>query len=180
MGYEKPSTKLTFYKAFFSSQWKFLIHTILQCMSAKRTSWNEFSSSMASAVICLSSGRKFNFSKYIFDSLVGNVDSPTNFYMYPCFLQCMIRKQVGDLSTHTVGNKMHKAFPLPVIEFPLAEEVPTASEESCHFQKKREATTVKIALLLKSRRNCLSKTVMLSSRSCSKEHQVVSELGEKL
>nr|GEZ15470.1 hypothetical protein [Tanacetum cinerariifolium] len=28
MGYEKPSTKLTFYKAFFSAQWKFLIHTI--------------------------------------------------------------------------------------------------------------------------------------------------------
>nr|GEW44103.1 ribonuclease H-like domain-containing protein [Tanacetum cinerariifolium] len=54
MGYEKPSTKLTFYKAFFSPQWKFLIHTKLQCMSAKRTSWNVFSSSMASAVICLS------------------------------------------------------------------------------------------------------------------------------
>nr|GEW04056.1 hypothetical protein [Tanacetum cinerariifolium] len=54
IGYEKPSTKLTFYKAFFSSQWKFLIHTILQCMSANRTSWNEFSFSMASAVICLS------------------------------------------------------------------------------------------------------------------------------
>nr|GEV77163.1 hypothetical protein [Tanacetum cinerariifolium] len=54
MGYEKPSTKLTFYKEFLSPQWKFLIHTILQCMSAKRTSWNEFSSSMASAVICLS------------------------------------------------------------------------------------------------------------------------------
>nr|GEU98214.1 hypothetical protein [Tanacetum cinerariifolium] len=103
MGYEKPSTKLMFYKAFFSSQWKFLIHTILQCMSAKRTSWNEFSSSMASAVICLSSGRKFNFSKYIFDSLVRNVDSPSKFYMYPRFLQLMIRKQVGDLLTHTTN-----------------------------------------------------------------------------
>nr|GEX62835.1 hypothetical protein [Tanacetum cinerariifolium] len=56
MGYENPSTKLTFYKALFSSQWKFLIHTILQYMSAKRTSWNEFSSSMASVVICLSTG----------------------------------------------------------------------------------------------------------------------------
>nr|GFD54723.1 hypothetical protein [Tanacetum cinerariifolium] len=56
MGYEKPSTKLTFYKAFFSRQWKFLIHTILQSMSAKRTSWNEFSSAMALAVICLSTG----------------------------------------------------------------------------------------------------------------------------
>nr|GFC83886.1 hypothetical protein [Tanacetum cinerariifolium] len=29
MGYEKPFTKLTFYKAFFSPQWKFIIHTIL-------------------------------------------------------------------------------------------------------------------------------------------------------
>nr|GEY95099.1 hypothetical protein [Tanacetum cinerariifolium] len=101
MGYEKPSTKLTFYKAFFSSQWKFLIHTILQCMSAKRTSWNEFRSSMAPAVIYLSSRRKFNFSKYIFDSLVRNVDSPTKFYMYPRFLQLMIRKQVDDLSSHS-------------------------------------------------------------------------------
>nr|GEW73459.1 integrase, catalytic region, zinc finger, CCHC-type, peptidase aspartic, catalytic [Tanacetum cinerariifolium] len=101
MGYEKPSTKLTFYKAFFSSQWKFLIHAILQCLSAKRTSWNEFSSSMASVVICLSLGRKFNFSKYIFDSLVRNVDSPSKFYMCLRFLQLMIRKQVGDLSTHT-------------------------------------------------------------------------------
>nr|GEW92971.1 hypothetical protein [Tanacetum cinerariifolium] len=45
-GYEKMSDKLTFYKAFFSPQWKFLIHTILQCLSAKTTSWNEFSSTM--------------------------------------------------------------------------------------------------------------------------------------
>nr|GEV54721.1 hypothetical protein [Tanacetum cinerariifolium] len=56
MDYEKPSTKLTFYKAFFSSQWKFLINTILQSVSAKHTLWNEFSSAMASAVICLSTG----------------------------------------------------------------------------------------------------------------------------
>nr|GEV63205.1 uncharacterized mitochondrial protein AtMg00810-like [Tanacetum cinerariifolium] len=98
MGYEKPSTKLTFYKAFFSSQWKFLIHIIL--MSAKHTSWNEFSSAMASAVICLSTGRKFSFSKYIFESLVRNVDSSSKFYMYPRFIQLIIQNQLGDLSTH--------------------------------------------------------------------------------
>nr|GEZ80460.1 synaptobrevin, longin-like domain protein [Tanacetum cinerariifolium] len=101
IGYENPSTKLTFYKVFFLPQWKFLIYTILQCMSAKQTSWNEFSSSMASAVICLSTSRKFNFSKYIFDSLVRNVDSSAKFYMYPRFLQLIIRAQVGDLSSHT-------------------------------------------------------------------------------
>nr|GEX95001.1 reverse transcriptase [Tanacetum cinerariifolium] len=53
MGYEKPPSKLTFHKAFFSVQWRFLIHTLIQCVSAKRTAWNEFSCSMASAVICL-------------------------------------------------------------------------------------------------------------------------------
>nr|GEY91434.1 hypothetical protein [Tanacetum cinerariifolium] len=101
MGYEKPSTKLTFYKTFFSSQWKFLIHTILQSLSAKYTSWNEFSSAMAFAVICLSTGRKFNFSKYIFDSLVRNVDRTSKFYMYPRFIQLLIKNQIGDRSTHT-------------------------------------------------------------------------------
>nr|GEV82358.1 hypothetical protein [Tanacetum cinerariifolium] len=32
---------------------KLLIHTLVQCVSTKRTAWNEFSCSMASAVICL-------------------------------------------------------------------------------------------------------------------------------
>nr|GEW03985.1 hypothetical protein [Tanacetum cinerariifolium] len=53
IGYEKPPPKLTFYKAFFSAQWNFFIHTLVQCLSAKRTAWNEFSCSMAYAVICL-------------------------------------------------------------------------------------------------------------------------------
>nr|GEV95188.1 putative ribonuclease H-like domain-containing protein [Tanacetum cinerariifolium] len=53
MGYEKPPSKLTFYKAFFSTQWKFLIHTLVQCVSANRTAWNEFSCSITFAIICL-------------------------------------------------------------------------------------------------------------------------------
>nr|GEZ99716.1 xylulose kinase-1 [Tanacetum cinerariifolium] len=53
MGCVKPPSKLTFYKVFFSAQWKFLIHTIVQSLSAKRTAWNEFSCSMASVVTCL-------------------------------------------------------------------------------------------------------------------------------
>ncbi|GJR34425.1 hypothetical protein Tco_1210109 [Tanacetum coccineum] len=75
MGYEKISQKLTFYKAFFSPQWKFLIHTILQCLSSKTTAWNEFSSTMASAIICLATNQKFNFSKYIFESMVKNLEN---------------------------------------------------------------------------------------------------------
>nr|GEX57572.1 hypothetical protein [Tanacetum cinerariifolium] len=101
MRYEKPYTKLTFYKAFFSNQWKFFIHTILHSLSAKRTLWNEFSSVMASILFCLSSGQRFNFSKYIFESLVRNVDSTSKFYMYPRFIQLIIQSNITDLSKHT-------------------------------------------------------------------------------
>ncbi|GJZ54172.1 hypothetical protein Tco_0609057 [Tanacetum coccineum] len=52
MGYEGDFNKLTFQKALFSPQWKFLIHTILHCLSSKSTSWNEFSTNIALAVIC--------------------------------------------------------------------------------------------------------------------------------
>nr|GEU55526.1 hypothetical protein [Tanacetum cinerariifolium] len=71
-----------------------------KCLSAKRTAWNEFSCSMASAVICLATSRKFNFSKYIFDSMVRNVDSPSMFLMYPRFLQVVMDNQIDDMTSH--------------------------------------------------------------------------------
>nr|GEV81370.1 ribonuclease H-like domain-containing protein [Tanacetum cinerariifolium] len=100
MGYEKPSKKLTFYKAFFSPQWKFFIHTIIQCLSAKTTSWNEFSSTMASAIICLANNQKFNFSKYILDNLKKNLEADVPFYMFLRFIQVFVNHQLGDMSHH--------------------------------------------------------------------------------
>ncbi|GKE84374.1 hypothetical protein Tco_1558116, partial [Tanacetum coccineum] len=44
-------------------------------MGSKTTAWNEFSSTMASAIICLATNQKFNFSKYIFESMVKNLDN---------------------------------------------------------------------------------------------------------
>ncbi|GJY81640.1 hypothetical protein Tco_0494391 [Tanacetum coccineum] len=52
-------------------------------MGAKTTAWNKFSSIIASAIICLATNQKFNFSKYIFDNMVKNVDSMGKFLMYP-------------------------------------------------------------------------------------------------
>nr|GEW43424.1 ribonuclease H-like domain-containing protein [Tanacetum cinerariifolium] len=48
-------------------------------------------------------GRKFNFSTYIFDSMVTNVDIPSKFLMYLRFLQVMINTQVDDLSSHNTN-----------------------------------------------------------------------------
>nr|GEV44523.1 reverse transcriptase domain-containing protein [Tanacetum cinerariifolium] len=46
-------------------------------------------------------GRKLNFSKYIFDSMVRNVDSPSKFLIYLQFFQVIINAQVDYLSCHT-------------------------------------------------------------------------------
>nr|GEU71003.1 hypothetical protein [Tanacetum cinerariifolium] len=78
----------------------FMAGSLPKTICAKRTAWNEFSSSMASAVICLATGRKFNFSKYILDSRVRNVDSPSKFLMYPRFIQVVLDHQMDNMTTH--------------------------------------------------------------------------------
>nr|GEU59046.1 putative ribonuclease H-like domain-containing protein [Tanacetum cinerariifolium] len=51
MGYNiLPNQKLSFQKGQFSHPWKYLNHTIMQCLSPKSTGFNEFSSNIATAV----------------------------------------------------------------------------------------------------------------------------------
>nr|GEZ16544.1 synaptobrevin, longin-like domain protein [Tanacetum cinerariifolium] len=76
MGYNiSPNQKFTFQKGQFSHQWKYLIHAIMQCLSPKSTWFNEFSSNIATALVCLATNRTYNFSKMIFDGLVKNVNN---------------------------------------------------------------------------------------------------------
>nr|GEV37663.1 synaptobrevin, longin-like domain protein [Tanacetum cinerariifolium] len=84
MGYNiLPNQKFTFQKGQFSHKWKFLIHTIMQCLSPKSTGFNEFSSNIATAVVCLATNRVYNFSKMIFDGMARNINSKgTKFLLY--------------------------------------------------------------------------------------------------
>ncbi|GKE61811.1 hypothetical protein Tco_1512178, partial [Tanacetum coccineum] len=72
----------------------------LALMSPKTTPWNEFSSTIASAIICLATNQKFNFSKFIFESMVKNLDNVGNFFMYPRFVQVFLDKQPEGMSNH--------------------------------------------------------------------------------
>nr|GEW89338.1 copia protein [Tanacetum cinerariifolium] len=55
-------------------------------------------STMAFAIIYLATNKKFNFSKYIFDSMVKNLDPEKRFLMYPRFVQVFINQQT--MSNH--------------------------------------------------------------------------------
>ncbi|GJU51444.1 retrovirus-related pol polyprotein from transposon TNT 1-94 [Tanacetum coccineum] len=60
------------------------LHAVKRIFSSKTTAWNEFSSTMESAIICLVTNQTFNFSKYIFESMVRNLDNVSGkFLMYP-------------------------------------------------------------------------------------------------
>ncbi|GJY39688.1 hypothetical protein Tco_0426052 [Tanacetum coccineum] len=92
MGYPADGT-FTFWKSHFTPQWRFLVHHILHCMSPKSGGWDQFGSNLATALICLSTGRIYNFSKLIFDGMVANLKSKTKFLMYPRFLQMILEIQ---------------------------------------------------------------------------------------
>ncbi|GKD87662.1 hypothetical protein Tco_1358816 [Tanacetum coccineum] len=56
-------------------------------MGAKSTAWNEFSSTMASLIICLSINQKFNMSKYIFDAMLGDMSHHKKIYVNPSHIK---------------------------------------------------------------------------------------------
>nr|GFB73858.1 hypothetical protein [Tanacetum cinerariifolium] len=111
MGYNiSQNQKFTFQKGQFSHQWKYLIHTIMQCLSPKSTGFNEFSSNIATALVCLATNRTYNFSKMIFDGLVKNVNNKVSkFLMYPRFLtKCLRMSQFVQIShTHQYVVPFH-------------------------------------------------------------------------
>ncbi|GKC60877.1 hypothetical protein Tco_1088475, partial [Tanacetum coccineum] len=73
----------------------------LTLIGAKTTAWNEFSSTMASAITSLATNQKFNFSKYIFESMVKNLENVSGkFLMYPRFVQVFLEKQLEGMPNH--------------------------------------------------------------------------------
>nr|GEX01858.1 ribonuclease H-like domain, reverse transcriptase, RNA-dependent DNA polymerase [Tanacetum cinerariifolium] len=111
MGYNiSQHQKLTFQKGQFSHQWKYLIHTIMQCLSPKSTGFNEFSSNIATALVCLATNRTYNFFKMIFDGMVKNATNKVSkFLMYPRFLtKCLRMSQFIQIShTHQYVVPFH-------------------------------------------------------------------------
>ncbi|GKA44559.1 hypothetical protein Tco_0737283 [Tanacetum coccineum] len=74
-------------------------------LGTKPGSWDQFGSSLAVALICLSDGRKFNWSSYIFKGMVSNIGNDKKFLMYPRFLQTI-------LGIETSLTRQYKVFKL--------------------------------------------------------------------
>ncbi|GJY04935.1 hypothetical protein Tco_0370875 [Tanacetum coccineum] len=109
MGYPTDGT-FTFWKSFFTPQWRYLVHHLLHCISSKSGGWDQFSSNIATALICLSTNRVYNFSKLIFDGMVANLKSKTKFLMYPHFLQMILNIQTENKHLYLAVSLTKKIF----------------------------------------------------------------------
>ncbi|GJU67819.1 putative reverse transcriptase domain-containing protein [Tanacetum coccineum] len=100
---------------------------------------DQFGSNIATALICLSTGRVYNFSKLIFDGMVANLKSKTKFLMYPRFLQMILDIQTENkhpyltvtLTKKIYGNMKRGLDPLVslVQELVTPSKTVNASEE---------------------------------------------------
>ncbi|GJY24787.1 putative ribonuclease H-like domain-containing protein [Tanacetum coccineum] len=89
----------------------------LQNIGSKNGGWDQFGSNIATALICLSTGRAFNFSKLIFDGMISNLKSKSKFLMYPRFLQMILNIEtenknlfVSVLLTKKIFGNMKRGF----------------------------------------------------------------------
>ncbi|GJX76120.1 hypothetical protein Tco_0322931 [Tanacetum coccineum] len=80
------------------------------CRNSKSGGWDQFGSNIATALICLSTGRVYNFSKLIFDGMVANLKSKTKFLMYPRFLQLILDIQTENKHPYLAVTLTKKIF----------------------------------------------------------------------
>ncbi|GJV19866.1 putative reverse transcriptase domain-containing protein [Tanacetum coccineum] len=121
-------------------------------MGSKSGGWDQFGSNIATALICLSTDRVYNFSKLIFDGMVTNLKSKTRFLMYPRFLQMILDIQTENkhpylavtLTKKIFGNMKRgfKGVPRPLLPAMLSIVDPSAGQEAPSVTQPQPSSTV--------------------------------------
>nr|GEZ67814.1 hypothetical protein [Tanacetum cinerariifolium] len=83
-------------------------------------------STMASAIICLANNQKFNFSKYIFDNMVKNLEAGVKFFTFPRFVQVFMNHQVEEAK---IKEETKAETEVPHTKRQTKESVPTTSND---------------------------------------------------
>ncbi|GJU38916.1 hypothetical protein Tco_1191873 [Tanacetum coccineum] len=136
MGYEKPSQKLTLYKDFFSPQWKYFIHPITQCLSAKSTAWNEFSIFINQQLGDMSQHKKIFVSPFHTKKVFANMKRAGKDFsrrITPLFDTMMVQalEEVGEDLDHPTDSNQ-----IPIINQPSTSSQPKQKQKSKRRQRK--------------------------------------------
>ncbi|GJR32450.1 putative ribonuclease H-like domain-containing protein [Tanacetum coccineum] len=128
------------------------LHATIDTIASKSGGWDQFASNIATALICLSTSRVYNFSKLIFDGMVANLKSKTKFLTYPLFLQMILDIQTKNkhpylavtLTKKIFGN-MKRGFrgvPRPLLPAMLSIANPSAGQEAPSVTQPQPSSSV--------------------------------------
>ncbi|GJX97119.1 retrovirus-related pol polyprotein from transposon TNT 1-94 [Tanacetum coccineum] len=116
-------------------------------MDLKTTAWNEFSSTIASVIICLATNQKFNFSKFIFEGMIRNLDNVSGkFLMY-----------LSDPSKNVVDEAVHKELGDSLVRAATTASSLEAEQDSVWILEKTKTTQQNEIASLKRRVKKLEK-----------------------
>nr|GEW35824.1 synaptobrevin, longin-like domain protein [Tanacetum cinerariifolium] len=121
------------------------IYSGMDNLGTKSGSWDQFGSPLAIALICLSDGRRFNWSSYIFKGMVSNIGNAKKFLMYPRFLQTILGIETRITRQYKVLIFSSKLFanirlnfaghPMPLLPFMLLQSQAGEGAEKVHSLK---------------------------------------------
>ena len=98
MGYAGAFNDSQLRKTNLSPNWRFLMHMLIVCLSARKAGLDGIGQTMQSAMVALVLNKPYNFSRYVFSSMANNISSPQHkFLMFPRFVQLLMNAQVADL-----------------------------------------------------------------------------------
>ncbi|GKC96399.1 hypothetical protein Tco_1161841, partial [Tanacetum coccineum] len=119
---------------------------------SKSGGWDHIGSNIATALICLSTGKVYNFSKLIFDDIVANLKSKTKFLLYPCFLQLILDIQMENKHPYLVVTLTKKIFgnmkrgfrgvPRPLLPAMVSIANPSAGQEAPSVTQPQPSSSV--------------------------------------
>ncbi|GJR73969.1 putative ribonuclease H-like domain-containing protein [Tanacetum coccineum] len=132
------------------------IFDAIQQMGSKSTSWDQVPTNIATAVICLTSNQKYNFSKLIFDGMIRHLDAKKKFVMMRVLLQ----------KDHLLGNTI--TLPAPIVKY-LRANTDSSPAPLVRFQIGQEEYMLKLRSKLKK------ESLNLGQESVSKQGRKIAK-----
>ncbi|GJT89545.1 hypothetical protein Tco_1078390, partial [Tanacetum coccineum] len=132
------------------------IFDAIQQMGSKSTSWDQVPTNIATAVICLTSNQKYNFSKLIFDGMIRHLDAKKKFVMIRVLLQ----------KDHLLGNTI--TLPAPIVKY-LRANTDSSPAPLVRFQIGQEEYMLKLRSKLKK------ESLNLGQESVSKQGRKIAK-----
>ncbi|GJX73022.1 hypothetical protein Tco_0311617 [Tanacetum coccineum] len=114
----------------------------LALMGSKKTAWEQFSSNIATAIICLATNKTFNFSKLIFDGMGEGSTVPVKSHHTPTGAPSTLKPPISSPSRRTTRQETKVPQPSSPPHTNVADEVASTGVDVRHGEASTTVTSL--------------------------------------